>query len=622
MEYFFNVKTMINSSKLRALRKQMVFKCKILRACLAISILIFLNGSNNVEAKSSITDFSNSELQSNEYQVRDSNTQLKIETILDLHKKANNPERIGGYAVAIIQEGKVLLKECYGFANEENKIPFKFNSVFNFASIAKQFTGYSIAILCEMNKLSLDDDIRMYLPDLPDFGYKITIRHLLNHTSGLRDWVPLVKLSGRLKRDVITSEYIMTLVKNQKELNFIPGEEFAYCNTGYFLLAHIVESITNMAFDQWMKEYVFSPLQMESSFINMDCNKIIPNLASSYLLDATGEYKRFVSNTTAIGSSDMYSTINDMIKWMMNFDYKKIGGEKVFELMYSPSYLNNGESVPYNFGLQRKELAGHIYYMHGGSWGGYLSELLYLPEEQISYIFISNRSPSGVYLRGKILNLLLDISKESPAPNNTNFNRPFIELNSQVYDKYIGDYAMKLDNPNGNEIYYLSEVFLKQGQLIANSVLYRNNMLYPISTDEFFIRGGNNTYTFYTDDHGYCSHYSIKQDDRKYTFYRMEKEVTNIEGVIELLGEYYSDELNTSYLLSVNDKKLTVSHPVNEDVHLYKVGTDNDDYVGDQWWMNDVVFIRDEEKKVTGFIVQTTGGNLSKNIKFKKVVDK
>jgi CubicO group peptidase (beta-lactamase class C family) len=169
----------------------------------------------------------------------------------DLEKKidalfapSDNPDIPGGFAVALVKDGQVLFKKAYGCANNEYDIPFSAKSVFDFASIAKQFTGLSIAILIELGKLSLEDNIMRYLPELPVCCRKIKIRHLLDHSSGLRDCVGLVKLSGRYSRDVITADFLMKLVLNQRELNFVPGDQYRYSNTGYFLLARIVSRVT------------------------------------------------------------------------------------------------------------------------------------------------------------------------------------------------------------------------------------------------------------------------------------------------------------------------------------------------------------------------------------------
>jgi len=165
-----------------------------------------------------------------------------------LFKACDKPDIPGGFAAAVIKNGTVIFKKAYGYANFENKIPFTTTTVVDYASIAKQFTGFAIARLIQEGKLHLDDDIRAYLPEVPEFGSMITIDHLLHHTSGIRDWVGLVKISGKYENDVITQDFLMKLMKNQKDLNFKPGEKNQYSNMGYFLLAKIVSRVTGKSF--------------------------------------------------------------------------------------------------------------------------------------------------------------------------------------------------------------------------------------------------------------------------------------------------------------------------------------------------------------------------------------
>jgi len=202
-----------------------------------------------------------------------------------LFNVCDKPELPGGFAAALIKDGQVIFKKAYGYANYENKIPFTSSTVMDYASVAKQFTGLAIAQLIKEGKLRLNDDIRLYLPDVPEFGDTITIAHLLYHSSGIRDWVGLVKISGRYMEDVITDEFIMKLVMNQKELNFRSGEKFQYSNTGYFLLANIVSKITGKSFREWTRKNIFRPLQMNDTHFSDDYSEIIMNKADSYKRD-------------------------------------------------------------------------------------------------------------------------------------------------------------------------------------------------------------------------------------------------------------------------------------------------------------------------------------------------
>ncbi len=495
----------------------------------------------------------------------------KIKTIEGWYDEAYDFTKAGGYGIAIIKDGNVLLKKTYGYSNEEHKISFDFETMFNFASIAKQFTGFAVAKLIQMEKLSLNDNIRKYLPEIHDFGHKITIGHLLNHSSGLRDWVPLTKLSGRLENDVINGKQIMKLINKQKELNFIPGEKHAYSNTGYFLLAHIVGNVTQMPFDEWVKKNIYIPIGMGSTISLNDIGEIIPKRAESYVSHGKGKYQQFTTNSSVIGSSDLWSTMDDMIKWLLYLDTNELDDENILKLMTSPSSLNNGVVINYNFGLQKGIHHGREFITHGGSWGGYASELVHFPKERLSFLFFSNRNPSGVYLRHNVIDLILDIEQQPSSEDIANADRLFIDLDVKSFDNYLGSYALKLKEPDGNRIYYLSRVFIKNNRLVATSSMYNNNRLFPISEKKFFIKGDTNEYEFFTDKENICYQYIITHGENEYTFLKMEKKVQDLMRVKELLGEYYSKQLNTTYLLTIKDGELTFVHPVNEDALFIKL---------------------------------------------------
>ena len=236
-------------------------------------------------------------------------------------------------------------------ANLEYDIPIVPTTIFDIASVSKQFAGFAIATLLHEGKLSLDDDIRMHLPDVPDFGTKITIRHLVHHTSGLRDWVQSLVIAGGQMDDVISFKHILKMVRRQKELNFEPGTAFLYSNTGYNLLAEIVEKITGDSFREWTDANIFKPLAMTNTHFHDDHEMIVKNRAYSYLPVKDDGFKNAVNNLTALGSSSLYSTVEDLSKWILNFDDAQIGGQAVIEQMHQRGVLNNGEQISYAFGL-------------------------------------------------------------------------------------------------------------------------------------------------------------------------------------------------------------------------------------------------------------------------------
>lgn len=197
-----------------------------------------------------------------------------------------------GVAIAVQQKGKIIYSEGFGYANLEYDVKNTPTTVFHIASVSKQFTAFAIAMLADQGKLSLDDDIRKYLPEMPDFGYVITINHLVHHTSGLRDQWNLLMMAGWRLDDVITQKQIMRVISRQKELNFKPGDEMVYCNTGFTLMAEIVSRVTGESFADWTKKNIFDPLGMKNTLFYDDHEKIVKNRAYSYYASPAGFKKR------------------------------------------------------------------------------------------------------------------------------------------------------------------------------------------------------------------------------------------------------------------------------------------------------------------------------------------
>ena len=227
----------------------------------------------------------------------------KIDSLFTSWNVSNHP----GGSVLVSKDGKTIFSKSYGLANIEYNIPNTNNTLFNIGSISKQFTAMGIVLLEEQNKLSFDDNIRKYIPELPNFSEIITIRHLLHHTSGLRDLHGLLGLAGWRSGDLETNDDVYKIIKNQKELNFKPNEEFLYSNTGYILLAKIIENISQLKFDQWMKQNIFQPLGMKNTYVETSLDNIVRNNATSYYLRK--EFKRALEYWGYYGSGNMHSTI-------------------------------------------------------------------------------------------------------------------------------------------------------------------------------------------------------------------------------------------------------------------------------------------------------------------------
>ncbi len=314
-----------------------------------------------------------------------------------------------GAALAVTRDGEVIYKQGYGMANLEYDIPITTTTIFDIASVSKQFAGFAIATLSHEGKLSIDDDIRTHLPDMPDFGNAITIRHLLHHTSGLRDWVQSLVIAGVGMEDVISFKHILKMARHQKALNFEPGREFLYSNTGYNLLAEIVETVTGDSFREWTDTHIFKPLAMTNTHFHDDHQMVLKNRAYSYQAAENGRFKHAVNNTTALGSSSLYSTVADLAKWILNFENTHIGEQIVIEQMHQRGVLNNGERIGYAFGLNISEYRALKTVGHSGSWRGFRSHLMHFPDQKFGVVILCNLDTfNPLNLAEKVADLYLE----------------------------------------------------------------------------------------------------------------------------------------------------------------------------------------------------------------------
>lgn len=301
--------------------------------------------------------------------------------------KPNSP----GCAVAIVKDGTIIYEKGYGMASLEFGIPNTPTTVFNWGSNSKQFTVFSILLLEEEGKLSLQDDIRTYIPEIPDFGKKIAIQHLIDHTSGMRDYLELMGFGGwNLLEDMITKEQGLHLVQWQKALNFEPGDQMMYCNTGFFLLAEIVARISGKTFAEFTKERIFTPLEMSHSHFEDNHRNIVADFSDPYYLAADGKFYQLPVNMSCVGESGLLSTVEDIAKWDQNFYTAKIGSTLILEKMHKKGILNNGQLSQMSAGLIVTDYKGRRLVYHGGDLGGYHGQIARFPDDRLTIITASN----------------------------------------------------------------------------------------------------------------------------------------------------------------------------------------------------------------------------------------
>jgi CubicO group peptidase (beta-lactamase class C family) len=299
-----------------------------------------------------------------------------------------------GCAVAVLRDGTLVYAKGYGLASIELNAPITPATVFDIGSTSKQFTAASILLLEQQGKLSINDDVRKYIPELPDYsqsnGRPVTILNLLNHTSGLRDYLSLLQFSGASIDSVTTEEDALALVIRQKALNFPPGSDWVYSNTGFFLLSTIVKRVSGMTLREFASRNIFQPLGMMHTNFRDDHTMLIPNRALAYDPGEKAGYKLDVSYYEQLGDGAVHTSVEDLANWDENFYSAKVGGKSLIANMQEPGQLNSGKKLDYAKGLFIQETRGLHTVRHGGAWGGYRAELLRFPDQHFSVVCLCN----------------------------------------------------------------------------------------------------------------------------------------------------------------------------------------------------------------------------------------
>lgn len=300
-----------------------------------------------------------------------------------------------GCALGIVRDGRFIYERGYGMANLDYDIPNSPRLVYYVGSDSKQFTAAAIALLSLEGKLSLQDDIRKYIPEMPDYraryGVPVTIDQLVHHTSGMRDIYTLMSLAGVRMEDVMTDEAMLGLIAQQKELNFKPGSEYLYSNSTYWLLGQIVKRVTGKPLRVYADEQIFRPLGMTHTHFHDDPGHVMKGRAMSYEPDGAGGFRiSYLQNFDKTGAGGLYSTVEDLQKWDENFFTHKVGGDALQTLIHTRGVLTGGDTIRYAFGNEVATYRGLRTDEHGGSLMGYKAHILRFPDQHFSVIETCN----------------------------------------------------------------------------------------------------------------------------------------------------------------------------------------------------------------------------------------
>lgn len=513
----------------------------------------------------------------------------------------NKPD-IPGAVVAIVENGRPLMVKGYGCADLIHQTLITPKTPFNAASLAKQFTAFSVLMLEEQGKLSLDDDVRTYLPEFPYFGCKITIRHLLYHTSGLRDWGGLMLMSGNRMDDVFTSRAILKLILRQQELNFEPGTEFLYCNAGYNILAEIVARTSGQSFREWTHANIFVPLGMERTSFRDDIREIIPGSAQSYIRSGDGCFLHALDNEAAPGPGSLFVSIEDLASWMATFQTKKVGTPEIWSKMFEKGKLSDGRDLPYAAGLIVGSYKRLPIFHHSGRWAGYRGEMVYFPKQSFAVAVLTNNfSVDPTQLSRRIANICLE-GRFPPAQSQPS---PLSEVDDDVLDAYVGRYWLR-----GEQTVMIKR---KDNHLFAQISGDFPIKVFPESVD---------TFAYHTIDAKIQFHRKGPAKAHKITFWqgavaisaeRLPDEAWSPSTLDVFCGRYFSEELGTVLEVKIGEKGLYIPFTRRSDMFLIPIAKDK--FAG-QRSSAKLCFYRDGEGKVTKLFFSMMD---AWNVRFKRI---
>jgi len=515
----------------------------------------------------------------------------------------DHPDTPGG-ALAVLQGGEVVYRRGYGMADLDYDRPITPATVFDIASVSKQFGAFAIALLVDQGKIALDDDVRRYVPDVPDFGPTITIRHLVHHTSGLRDWPGTLALAGWSMEDVISFAQILRMVRHQQALNFTPGDEYLYSNTGYNVLARVVEKVTGQSFRAWTDAHIFAPLGMVHTHFHDDHEEVVENRAESYA--RTGDtFKRLANDLTALGSSSLYTTIDDLARWVQHFRRPRLGGAKVMDLMHRQGVLNNGDTISYAFGNSIGTYRGVKTVAHSGSWAGFRTYLVRFPDQDFAVIVLGNVNTANPTRKAEqVAELYLgDRMTPETAPTSPETWPEPVAVDPALLDDYAGTYQL---GPG-----WLVTITRYGDGLMTQATQEPAFPMTPTSDTRFYVEAYGAAITFQRDDEGRVTHFEYKGMHAP----RVELFTPGAAELKAFVGDYYSMELETTYTIALANGRLTATHPRHGTSTLTPTLTDT--FGADAWWfMGSIHFMRDGAGRVTGF--EASSGRV-RHVRFEKV---
>ena len=457
-----------------------------------------------------------------------------------------------GCALGITRDGATVLERAYGRSNIEDGTPITTESIFEIGSMTKQFTAMAVTLLADDGRLSLDDDVRKFIPEMPVYERPITLRALLHHTSGLRELSQLFAFAGwRYPDDLVTRRDALDMLTRQRELNFTPGDRFSYSNSGYVLLAIVVERASGRTFRQFVEERVFRPLGMTRSQVHDDHTALVPGRTWAYARRGA-TWSLFMPVADYAGPDGVMTTTGDLLKWMRNADVHRVGGPTWWSESAAPGLLNSGAPTAYGLGLFLQNFGGLRMLGHSGSTAGYTSDGVWFPAHKLGIAVLCNsNTPNPTTLGRAIAGMLLGVQVQPPLPNAASPDVAAVPIPASELQAAAGAYK----RPDSDVAWAFD---VRDGQLIY---AHSGASLKALGSGRFLNASSRAVLDFSTPVDGAPGLVIRRDDVVEDRLTKMTTPPLSVSDAAAYVGEYSSTELQVTYAVVVESGALVLRQP-------------------------------------------------------------
>ena len=523
-----------------------------------------------------------------------------------------------GVAVSVFRDGRTVFSKAYGMANLAYGIPFEIETRTNIGSTSKQFTAFAVMLLVDRGLISLDDDVRDHIPELPDLGETVTIRNLITHTSGYREFLNLLMMSGRRldHGDFIDRAELIKVVQQQPALQNSPGAEFNYNNTAFGLAAAMVERVSEQSFPEFLQENVFGPLGMTRTLVRPSPEHIVRERSEGYTPQADGTFLEIGDLGGAVGAGGIYSTVGDLQKWIENYSNPTVGNSEIIEQMMTSFVLTNGDSTGYGFGLFIDEQGGLRRIHHGGADVAHRSQLAYYPEINAGITTQSNHAGFDGSIAFRLAEAFFkddmeieeeDVSGQEAGGEPVEGTFDAASYDPEAFDEFVGRYALDAA-PN-----FILTFTREADTLFTQATGQQRLEIVPTSDSTFALLVVEASVTFHRNPEGGVDALTLNQGGPQHATRLPDDQKAwepTPEELMQFVGRYFSGEIETFYTVSLDEDHLLLKQWRMDDGTL--APGENDHFSGGGF---EVSFERDRNGKVIAFYL---ANGRTRGVRFEK----